>query len=156
MVGMTLTVDGMEDVSMMLDRFRGAVPNARPVLEDMAVHVRTHVFADTFKRRGLPGRPWVPLSARYAAWKAQRRPGAGILEFDGDLEASMTTPRGGVFKVTRTGFEVGTDVPYARFHQDGSPSTHLPARPIIGPLGKRDRQALVKMLQAHIIREAST
>ena len=30
---------------------------------------------------------------------------------DGDLRRSMTTPRGGVFEVSATRFEVGTDVP---------------------------------------------
>ena len=149
MVTMRLKADGLEAVELALDRFRQNMTDARPTMERMAVWVRTVVFAETFEKRGPGGATWAPLSPRYADWKARVRPGAPIMVFDGDLRRSMTSRRGGVFEVSATGFEVGTDVPYARYHQDGGPN--LPRRPLIGDLTQGQKRELVKMLQRDIV-----
>lgn len=115
----------------------------------MAVHMRTKVFGRTFRQRGTDGAPWAALSPAYAEWKSMVRPGQPILRFDGDLEDSMTSPRGGIFKVARTGYTVGTDIPYASAHQYGT--GRMPARPIIGKLSQRDKAEQIKILQRHII-----
>lgn len=151
MVGLNMTVDGMEDVAVRLDRWRGGVPRAAHILDAMAVTTRRRTFGRTFKERGLNGARWADLTPRYEAWKNYVRPGEPILRFDGTLEASMTSPRGGVFRVTSKGFEVGTDVPYARAHQDGT--DRMVARPIIGPMPQADRRELVKLLQQHMLAE---
>lgn len=146
---MRLKADGLEAVELSLDRFRQNMTQAQPTMERMAVWVRTVVFAQTFENRGPAGSPWPALSPRYAGWKARVRPGAPLMVFDGDLRRSMTSPRGGVFEVSATGFEVGTDVPYARYHQDGGGS--LPRRLLIGDVTREQKRALVKMLQRDIV-----
>lgn len=149
MVGIRFTADGLDVVELRLDRFRQNMTGAEPVMWDLAEHVRTTVFRRTFDQQGLDGARWASLSPRYAAHKARVRPGRPILQFDGDLVESMTTPRGGIAEAWDTGFTVGTDVPYARFHQDGTPT--MPARPMVGPLQQRDKRQLVKIIQRHII-----
>jgi hypothetical protein len=74
-----------------------------------------------------------PLSASYAAWKAQVRPGKAILAFDGDLESSFTDVQSSLFdtKVVRRGsaIEMISEVGYAGFHMEGT--ANMPARPPI-------------------------
>lgn len=74
--------------------------------------------------------PWAPLSENYAKWKAIHFPGKPLLERTGALRSGLTS--GGSSTALRgigtTALEYGTQgVPYASFHQTGSPN--LPARP---------------------------
>lgn len=73
-----------------------------------------------FDAQGLPTR-WPALSPRYAAWKARRFPGRGILVLTGDLVDSLTTEGSrGIFAVTPKGFTYGSTLPYFPAHQQGT------------------------------------
>ncbi len=77
------------------------------------------------------GTPWAPLSPAYARAKALEKPNAGILEFEGDLRDSIT------HVVRSKVVEIGSNLPYARVHQEGSRDGSTPARPYLG-LGRQD------------------
>lgn len=149
MVGVSFHTEGLDDVVLMLDRFRDRMETMAPVWESMAMDTRVNIFGRTFSQQGLDGAPWAALSPRYAAYKTRRRPGAPIMVFDGDLRDSMTTPRGGIMESWDKGFTVGTDVPYATYHQNGTPN--MPARPLIGGMQRADQRRLVKIMQRYIV-----
>jgi len=148
MVGLVFRAEGLEDVTLRLDRFRQNMASMYPAFALMAQDVRTQVFGRRFAQQGLDGAPWAALSPRYAEQKARARPGAPILVYDGDLRDSMTTPTGGIYEPHDRGFTVGTDVPYAGYHQRGD---GLPARPMVGPLSREDNRRLVKIMQRFIV-----
>lgn len=148
MVGLIFRAEGLEDVSLMLDRFRQNMSSMYPAMALMAQDVRTQVFGRHFAQQGLDGAPWAALSPRYAEQKARARPGAPILVYDGDLRESMTTPTGGIYEPHGTGFTVGTDIAYAAYHQRGD---GLPARPMVGQLQRADTRRLVKIMQRFIV-----
>lgn len=74
---------------------------------------------------------WADLSPAYQAWKQKRYPGRKILELTGTLLASIAVRGafGNVTKVSPTEMVVGTSIPYAIYHQTGTP--RMPARKII-------------------------
>ncbi len=90
---------------------------------------------------------WAPLSPRYARWKAKHYPGRGILERTRRLKRSLTRRPFGIERIRANEMEIGTDVPYATYHQHGG--TNLPQR---RPLELREatRNQMVKILQRHI------
>jgi phage gpG-like protein len=106
------------------------------------------------------GSTWAPLSPRYAAWKLRRFGPKGILQRRGRLLASLanysagSTSTGGnasgnadvVYRVSPTSLEIGTRVPYARYHQMGAPKAHLPKRPVMR-LQDRQMRTIGKDLQ---------
>ena len=115
---------------------------------------------DQFNSQGRHYGPgWAPLSPRYAAWKARRRPGRKIMVFDGMLKAQAAplNPRNfGVYRVSDDRLEVGVDpgrTPYAKYHQEGT--AKMPARPIIGQPTREDQKDMVKVLHEHIIKGTS-
>lgn len=141
---------GFDDFSLTLDRFRGNVLDAKPVFQAMAEFQVGTVNKRQFDGQGTPETgAWAPLSPPYARYKARVRPGRPILVFDGNLREAMTVPGKGIFEVTNTGFVVGTDIDYAKYHQNGTPL--MPARRILGSPRKKDTQQMVKMLQRWIV-----
>jgi phage gpG-like protein len=69
--------------------------------------------------------------------------------FDGDLKRSMTVPGKGIYIVRSNSMTVGTSVPYAIYHQKGTPT--MPARPLIGSPRKQDTRQFGKILQRWIV-----
>ncbi|MDD3494065.1 MAG: phage virion morphogenesis protein [Candidatus Thermoplasmatota archaeon] len=73
-------------------------------------------------------RGWEDLSPAYAAWKAKHYPTAGVLELTGTLKKSLTARTGDtIVRKEPGGVKVGTRVPYAAYHQEGT--KNLPPRP---------------------------
>jgi hypothetical protein len=70
------------------------------------------------------GRPWAPLSPRYAAWKAARFPGKKILTRTGQLRRAATSP---TRRATPTVLTLTIESEVAVYHQEGTP--RMPARP---------------------------
>lgn len=66
--------------------------------------------------------PWAPLkSSKYALWKAENYPGAGLLERQGTLKRAMTTKGAPGLTWRETSMELGVvvTVPYASRHHKG-------------------------------------
>jgi phage gpG-like protein len=141
---------GAEPFVKVLERFQHNLGDATPAFEAMAQYQKKTVNARQFDEQGsVETGKWSPLSPPYGRWKARVRPGRPILVFDGDLRREMTTPGKGVYQVWRSGMTVGSDLPYAQYHQNGTPG--MPARPLIGTPRKQDTRHMVKILQRFIV-----
>lgn len=120
-----------------LQVLRQAFERAGDELKDSARHIGPFAFPvfeafarRQFKRQGLgPNRgAWPALSPAYAEWKAEKYPGAPILVRTGRLRESLTMSAAeagavsgdAIRRVTAHGFEWGTRVQYAHYHQLGT------------------------------------
>lgn len=147
----TLSFDsaGAEPFSLLLRRWDHNLGDATPAFEAMARH-QLGVNARQFAERGtVETGKWAPLSPLYGRWKARVRPGKPLLVFDGDLKQTMTIPGKGIYIVRRNSMTVGTAVPYAKYHQNGTP--RMPARKLIGKPRKADTREFGKILQRWIV-----
>lgn len=90
-------------------------------------------MGNTFQAEGaFEGRPrWLDLSPAYAKWKARHYPGRKILELSGRLGRSLSVKGGedNILSMTPLELTMGTRVPYAKYHQTGTP--RMPMRKII-------------------------
>jgi len=142
--------DGFEPFSLKLERFQDNLADATPAFESMAEYQVKTVNARQFREEGsVETGKWSPLSPLYARWKARVRPGKPILVFDGDLKKSLTVPGQGIYIVRHNMMTVGTSVPYAIYHQKGTPM--MPARPLLGSPRKADTRQFGKILQRWIV-----
>lgn len=147
-VTFSLQFAGEDVVSRTLERFADRSDDASPAFRAIA-----DAFA-AFERRQFEsegvagtGSPWAPLSPRYAAWKARRYPGQPILVATGALRRSLTERPLGVERIGSDYAELGSEVAYGRFHQqgDGVPQR----RPV--DLPESERRDMVKVLQRWIV-----
>lgn len=149
---MRLTLDFYGDVQVdrTLAGIQDAVQDMRPVwdeITDQFVDHETRQFA-TEGRAGSGG--WVPLSPRYAAWKAANYPGKGILERTGALKESLTQRPLPVEVLDEKSMLIGSDSEYGGYHQagDGVPQR----RPV--ELTEYRRREWVKLMQQHVMNGA--
>ena len=91
-----------------LKKLEGAIENPAPILEDIGDVLRKTTVSRFYSQTSPTGRRWKPSKAA----KRKRRP---TLVRTGDLRDS--------FRVVMSGgkVEVGTDIWYARIHQQGGP-----------------------------------
>lgn len=75
------------------------------------------------------GQRWARLSPAYAAAKAVRHPGKGILIAEGDLRQAASRPKR---TVTPSSLTLEIVDPKIEFHQDGT--DRMPARPVVPSL----------------------
>lgn len=155
MTVLSLDGAGAAPISLTLARWQHNIEDATPAFEAMAQYQTKTVNARQFAEQGTveTGR-WSPLSPPYARWKARVRPGRPILVFDGDLKREMTVPGKGVYQVWRSGMTVGSDLDYAKYHQNGTPG--MPARPLIGTPRRQDTREMGKILQRFIVTSRAT
>lgn len=99
----------------------------------------------SFNEPGVRALPWAPLAASTVREKQKKGYSEGILKRSGLL---FRSPR--VISTTNTMVTVGSDRPYAKYHQLGTKK--MPARPIfpVTPDGKLTPQA------ATLVRAAAT
>jgi phage gpG-like protein len=150
MTNATFTFAGGREIELF--RWAQNIDNARPAFEAIADHQQTIWKKQFAQEGGYTNRSrWSPLSPRYAAWKQRHYPGKPILQLTGALFNSLTRRPFGVEEITAHTMVIGTDVPYAKYHQVGGPP-YLPARPIIGPPPKPDAKIFAKIMQSWIVR----
>ena len=77
----------------------------------------------TFARDGASSgwSPWKPISPRWAKWKSTHGFDSAILRQTGTLRNSLINRSDGnfLFKPMKQNVELGTNVSYASFHQEG-------------------------------------
>lgn len=150
MLDLHLSGSGFEPFTLGLDRFEDNVRNARPAFEAMA-DLAAEKNRKQFQTQGThSGTRWANLSPAYAAWKARRYPGKPILVRTGALRESLIRRPMDVDIVTDRGMTVGTSIPYAKWHQRGTPN--MPARPLLGPPTDSEERLFAKILQEWIVR----
>jgi len=131
------------DAQQMRSMIEGAARAASDISPAMpAIVSRFHVQMDRrFRDQGAggPGGPWTehPLSPMYAAWKARKFPGKGLLEATGALRTSLVSfGEGSVTEYGPNSVFISSSVDYAGYHQTGT--TTMPRR---APIDPSDRDA---------------
>ncbi len=142
-----------EIINRRFTRFVSSLTDLEPLIRQI-VDTLEQRFAKAFATEGASsGSMWAPLSAGYRAWKLRAYPGRGILVRTGRLRGSLTSGGGGGIRViTPRRGEIGTAVPYARYHQSGT--SRMPARPVIR-LSPADREEITRVVHRYLVR-AST
>ena len=97
-----------------LNGVRSVLQNPKPYLI-MIANELMRVCRLSFERESSPeGAKWAPLSRRYAAWKAQRMPGRGMLRAKGQLVRTIFTGT-----TQNSAFISTANLPHAARHQYG-------------------------------------
>jgi phage gpG-like protein len=134
-IRLTLELEGQDKVDLALSRFGRDVRDWRPFWRDALAPKFFQDVQSNFDREGKMAHEggWKPLAPGYAAWKRRNYPGKKILERTLKLRRSLTwrgslfSPGGGrgnlgpggIFRPTPDSVELGTSVPYAKYHQQG-------------------------------------
>lgn len=146
-VAIRLELGGDVQLHRTLERFTEAVGDMRPAwgaLRDRFVALEKRQFQS--EGQAASG-GWSPLSPTYAAWKARNYPGKTILRRTDELFESLT--EGPAIFISEPSYMViGTDVPYAAYHQAGGPN--LPQRRPV-ELPEAERVAWGRVMQNHIM-----
>lgn len=145
-----VNVDGADVLHETLVRFTERVSDLSEPLDAMG-DVVARLQAREFDTQGGATRGgWAALRPAYARQKARTHPGKPILERDGDLRRSLTQRPFSIDEVDSHVAVFGTDIPYARYHMDGTP--FMPARPpLIGEVGKGPTREFTKILQRFVV-----
>ncbi len=147
-------VDGVVQMARSIERFAGDVKDVRPAWPGVLQILRL-ASAERFRTAGAHGgQRWVPLSPRYAAYKARRWPGRGILVRTGALQDSLTQETGqSIVQMHPLELRYGTKVPYAVFHQRGG--RRLPRREVIH-LAESDKLDVMREVQRYLVKRAKS
>lgn len=131
-------------------RFKAHFDDFSPLLEELGIQVYGF-WAKKFRAQG-PG--WAPLAESTLARRRQQGKGAQILRDEGRLFNSLVAKfgEGAVYKVSPVSLEMGTNLEYASVHDSGSPSRHIPRRPILP--NDREIDPIVKRVVERFVKEA--
>lgn len=126
-----VTLLGSDQMIDALEKLDLSIKDMRPVFKDSLMPLFYRFEREAFDSEGASSGSgqWAELSPRYARLKARTYPGRPILEATGSLRRSLTTATGRGARVFLTEQEVsiGTEIPYAGYHQTGT--RRMPARP---------------------------
>lgn len=145
---------GVEPSGPQFDRIMdlrfGEITNFKPIFEDIAKDVYSDIKANFESGGGNVG-GWQPLSERYAIekaadYRAGRIPYNKIMYRTGRLAASLTDKEApeAICEITDRSLEIGTQVPYAIWHQIGTRT--MPQRLLIA-LKETTRAGIVRRFQ---------
>lgn len=129
-----------------LDRWADAIDDASPAFEAMADDF-LDIDAAQFASEGGRSGGWAPLAPSTVRSRGSAHP---ILFESGRLQQSLTTRSStdAVRRITADSLEVGTTVPWARYHQTGT--ARMPRRRPV-EFTEVDRRRWVKLLQEHLV-----
>jgi phage gpG-like protein len=152
MVIVSVDVFGEKQVERELLRFSHAAMDMRPAGARFMEYMRS-VERSQFDSEGRTGSGgWTPLKPRTVAQKTARGLDPRILRAHDDLRKSLTNKSHGnhVERISSDEFFFGTRDPKAKFHQGGT--RKMPARRVVD-LSERNRRAIVKIVQSHLMGE---
>lgn len=164
MAGATLTIDVDDtEATALFGRLRQyGTAIMRETGGDIGEYLLRSTRERAAKQESPDGVPWVPLSAKYAAYKQKKRPGVPILKFDAHMLGDRLA-----YQVGDDYVQIGTNVVYGAIHQFGgtvrrasysrvsdkaligSGQAKIPARPYLG-LSEADRTELGEILKDHL------
>jgi len=136
---LTFEIEGERQFKLSLGRMGKALGDMRPYWDKALKPTFYKVEAEQFASQGGAGRSgaWAGLSKPYAAWKAKRYPGKGILERTGALKASLLGGAGQVYESHPTWMAIGSGIEYGTYHQRGG--GNLPKRPPISVSASQEK-----------------
>lgn len=143
----TIDVAGDVQLDRGITRFGDGVSDYRPIWPLIYGEFQAEVKGQFESQGEQGGQAWAPLSDNppgrgYASWKQRHYPGQPILVRTGELKASLTDPHapGAVFEPQPKQMTMGSNVPYAIYHQKGTGK--MPARPEIELTEKWKRETM--------------
>jgi phage gpG-like protein len=155
-----IEVTGSDAVLKGLAALQDAVQDLTPYWRDVFAPKYFGIVQDLFSTSGTPrgeggkfsGGPWERLSPAYAKWKFAHYPGRPTLSLTGTLRKSLYWTgsglgQGGIFEATPTFVRVGTEIPYAKYHQYGTgkmPKRAFMPEPDLAVFGPLLKQWLMK------------
>ena len=153
MLGITFEVEGVPQMARVLGISFKRVKDLRPVWDDIADDFgkgEKSLFSRQGAKQGWAA--WAPLNPDYVKWKKSKGFSTRILQRKGDLKDSLTrrSDKNFIFKPRKLGMEIGTKVPYAKYHQRGVPKNKLPKREPIR-ITNTQRKTWVKLIQKYVI-----
>jgi phage gpG-like protein len=133
-----------------LRRWEAAASDMSPVFEAITLDFFAIEHAQ-FASQGARSARWQELSDNppghgYKSWKSRHYPGQPIMQREGDLMESLTSPMKAARRITADDMFVGTDVSYAVYHQSPLPRTKIPLRRLVS-LTESDRRRWRDYLQ---------
>lgn len=159
MLRFTIDVAGERQMDRGIARFADGVSDYRQIWPIIYDDFLAEVKAQFESEGSHGGAQWAPLTDNpegkgYASWKAAHYPGKPILVREGDLKRSLTEKGapGAVFHSTPRALVMGTDVPYAIFHQTGT--RKMAARPEVRLTEKFKREAM-RVIQEFLVQRAT-
>lgn len=151
MTVLSVKVDGEEKIKLQFRRLHNAIADPRPVYEEAANWFQREQKKQFASEGGEYPPKWAALSPGYAARKMAAVGRKPILEYSGDLVRSLTKRPFAVEVITQRAATFGTDVPYAIFHQRGTP--FMPARPPLLRANNKSQRGLQRIIQAALAKE---
>jgi phage gpG-like protein len=148
-ITVTVSVAGARGFVTRIDRWTINLKNMNPAYNAIA-NYQASEWKKQFASQGSQfGTPWAPLSPKYRAWKAAHFPGQPILVRTGRLRTSLTQRPLGIEEVSTKGLRLGTDVPYAQWHQRGT--RVMPRRQLYSNKADATRaRTISKIMQTYI------
>lgn len=118
----TFDINGKREFDRALIGVKAAATNMEPVFIAVAQDFRKtneEIFSKSGNHEGLA--KWTPLSEGYSAWKQKNYGDLPILTLTGDLRNSLTeeNAEGAILRITEDNLEIGTEIEYAIYHQEG-------------------------------------
>ena len=157
-IEISFEVAGAAPIQSAMVSFGNEIRDLSPAWDEVGDIVRANFEEQFFTEGGYYGTGgggWVPLKPSTIADRIRRGYCAGpILQRDGTLFESLATKGspGNINEVRADGASFGTQIPYARFHQDGT--SRMPKRQIVG-LGWDTRSAIIKAISQYIYRRVA-
>lgn len=145
-----ISIFGEKLVSRTLTRFAENADDMRPAFDKIHKFFLKTIETTQFNSQGAFSGGWAPLAPSTLAGKRRAGLDPRILHATLRLRKSLTnsTSSDHVYKVTADGMELGSKVPYGRYHQSGT--VNMPQRRPVQFTAEHKRE-MVKMLQQHLM-----
>lgn len=152
MIDLTFEVSGDKQLVRSLSRFGDDLKDMRPAFNEI-IKLFQRIEKKQFDSEGSHGSGgWPDLNATYALWKSKNFPGKPILQRTQRLVFSLVKDTQDTVKVMKPmEFRMGTKVPYAIYHQEGT--GRMPKRKVID-LSEEDKREWVKTIQRWLVNMA--
>ncbi|PIP38188.1 MAG: hypothetical protein COX19_14105 [Desulfobacterales bacterium CG23_combo_of_CG06-09_8_20_14_all_51_8] len=132
-------IEGEKSLSRNLTTLDWNLKNWRSEFTETGKYLQNFFAGQVFSTRGgVIGESWKPLSPAYAARKAMRYPGRGILEATGRMRGSFQ------YESSNMWTRVFNTVNYFKYHQSRMPRTRLPRR-VMMKLDNQRKQSIVQI-----------
>ena len=147
---LSFQIEGNIELSRNLTQLDANMKDWTPEFRETGEYLKGFFSEQVFDTEGsVFGEPWAPLSPAYAARKAKKYPGKGILVASGKMKDSFDMDASGTY------VRVYNTTDYFKYHQSNQPRYRIPRR-IIMKLDEKRKQDIIQIfrkgLQAQINR----
>lgn len=143
-IQLTWEIEGERQLSRILRAKGDSVKDWTPAFKTASEELKDLFSGEVFDSEGRAiQETWSPLSRAYAARKAQKYPGRGVLEATGRMRRSFNN----LYQRDRA--VIWNAMEYFKYHQSRQPRSRLPRR-VMMKLGHQQRELVVKVFHTHL------